>query len=155
MKRKDEHLAQKQQTERTIHVEREQPQPCCDSTFSESCYADWKKNVPQWLLTILCSQIVHILLNSLTALLTSWSQIIPLQEMTVFSDSFSQAASQLPQESSSPAGTGHSKGKAVQWAGLQDMPVGWATPPSFLPSPNSHSQLSKARAHFTALILHQ
>lgn len=30
-----------------------------------------EKNIPQWLLTILCSQIVHVLLNSLTALLTS------------------------------------------------------------------------------------
>lgn len=50
-----------------------------------------ERNVPQWLLTILCSQIVHVLLNSLTTLLTSCSQIIPLQEMTV-SDSFPQAA---------------------------------------------------------------
>lgn len=84
MKRKDEHLAQQQQTERTVQ------QPCYDSTFSESCSAEWK-NVPQQLLPILCSQIVHILLNSPTAPLTSWSQIIPLKEITV-SDSFPQAA---------------------------------------------------------------
>lgn len=77
------------------------------------------------------------MLFSITALLASWSQIIPLQEMTV-SDSF-------PQESPFPAGTGHSQGKAVQWAGLQDMLAWWATPPSFLPSPHSHRQLSKAR----------
>lgn len=30
-----------------------------------------ERNVPQWLLTILCSQIVRVLLNSLTTLLTS------------------------------------------------------------------------------------
>lgn len=42
-----------------------------------------ERNVPQWLLTIFCSQIVHVLLTSLTAPLTSWSQTIPLQEMTL------------------------------------------------------------------------
>lgn len=30
-----------------------------------------EKNVPRWLLTILCSQIVHVLPNRLNALLTS------------------------------------------------------------------------------------
>lgn len=59
------HVAQVQQTERTAHIhsQREQPQLCCDSAFSENSSAEWK-NVPWCFLTVLFSQIACFL-NSL------------------------------------------------------------------------------------------
>lgn len=63
MKWKNENLCCSHTAERTVHSQREQPQLCCGSAFSESCSAEWK-NVPWRFLTILFSQIVHIIPNS-------------------------------------------------------------------------------------------